>query len=117
MSEITVARIYDDNAGGYRVLLDRLWPRGISKEDADLDLWAKDVAPSDDLRTWFHNGGDYSEFSKRYRAELKDNEEFDDFAATLAEQKNIVLLTASKDPERSHLSVMKQMLSKRDKKN
>lgn len=117
MSEITVARIYDDNEGGYRVLLDRLWPRGISKEDADLDLWAKDVAPSDDLRTWFHNGGDYSEFSKRYRAELKDSDAYEDFSATLAEQKNIVLLTASKDPERSHLSVMKKILSSRGTKS
>lgn len=116
MSEISVARIYDD-ADGYRVLLDRIWPRGVSKEDADLDLWAKDVAPSDDLRTWFHNGGDYDEFAKRYRAELKDSDAYEDFSATLAEQKNVVLLTASKYPERSHLSVMKQMLSKRDKKN
>lgn len=117
MSEITIARIYDDNAGGYRVLLDRLWPRGISKEDAGLDLWAKDVAPSDDLRRWFHNGGDYREFAKRYRAELKDSDAYEDFAATLTEQENIVLLTASKDPEHSHLSVMKQMLSERSKKN
>lgn len=116
MSEITVARIYDD-ADGYRVLLDRIWPRGVSKEDADLDLWAKDIAPSDDLRKWFHNGGDYDEFAKRYRAELKDSDAYADFAATLAEQKNIVLLTASKDPKHSHLSVMKQMLSERSKNN
>jgi uncharacterized protein YeaO (DUF488 family) len=72
----TIKRIYDraEKSDGIRVLVDRLWPRGIKKVDAHLKLWMKEVAPSPKLRTWFyHNAKRFDEFGKRYRAELQDN--------------------------------------------
>lgn len=71
-----VKRIYaaPEKSDGYRVLVDRLWPRGLSKEKAHLDLWLKEIAPSDELRKWFaHDPKRWPEFQKRYRAELKNN--------------------------------------------
>jgi uncharacterized protein YeaO (DUF488 family) len=71
---IRVKRIYEapDDADGFRVLVDRLWPRGIRKQDADIDLWLRDIAPSADLRRWFrHDPTKWSEFCRRYAGELK----------------------------------------------
>ena len=66
--EMTVRRVYDDEQMGYRVLVDRLWPRGISKADAALDGWLKDVAPTTELRCWYgHDPGRFEEFARRYR--------------------------------------------------
>jgi len=76
--DIAVKRVYaaPENADGQRVLVDRVWPRGISKEHAALALWLKDVAPSDALRKWFgHEPARWAEFQERYRAELDGNEE------------------------------------------
>ncbi|QKC97901.1 DUF488 domain-containing protein [Mesorhizobium sp. NZP2298] len=76
--DIAVKRIYEapDKADGQRVLVDRIWPRGVSKEHAALALWLKEIAPSDDLRKWFgHKPELWKEFQKRYRAELDENEE------------------------------------------
>ncbi|SDJ82834.1 Uncharacterized conserved protein YeaO, DUF488 family [Cryobacterium psychrotolerans] len=72
---IALKRIYDDPADddGCRVLVDRLWPRGVSTERARLDAWLKEIAPSTELRRWFHNGGGFDEFALRYRAELDGN--------------------------------------------
>ena len=73
-----VKRVYEPPApdDGQRVLVDRVWPRGVSKEDAALALWLKGIAPSDDLRKWFgHEPARWAEFQKRYRAELDGNEE------------------------------------------
>ncbi|MBZ9808955.1 DUF488 domain-containing protein [Mesorhizobium sp. BR1-1-9] len=81
--EIAVRRVYEAPApdDGQRVLVDRVWPRGVSKEHAALALWLKDVAPSDELRKWFgHEPARWAEFQKRYRAELDRNE---DAVATL----------------------------------
>ena len=78
MPKPAVKRIYEPAAesDGQRVLVDRLWPRGISKDEARLDLWIRDIAPSDDLRHWFdHEPERWAEFQKRYRAELKDKGE------------------------------------------
>lgn len=72
-SDVLVKRIYEpvDKADGARILVDRLWPRGVSKEEADLAAWLKDIAPSTALREWFHHDAPlWSEFQKRYRAEL-----------------------------------------------
>ena len=76
--DLTVKRIYEPPApdDGQRVLVDRIWPRGISKEDAALTLWLKEIAPSDELRKWFgHQAARWAEFQKRYRAELDGNGE------------------------------------------
>ncbi|MBW8909963.1 MAG: DUF488 domain-containing protein [Mesorhizobium sp.] len=76
--DIAVKRIYEapDKTDGQRVLVDRIWPRGVRKEDAALTLWLKEIAPSDELRKWFgHEPARWVEFQKRYRAELERNEE------------------------------------------
>lgn len=76
--EVAVKRVYEApaKADGQRVLVDRLWPRGVSKKDAELTLWLKEIAPSDELRKWFgHDPERWAEFQKRYRAELDANEE------------------------------------------
>ena len=84
MTEIRLMRAYDPptDADGYRVLVDRLWPRGVAKAKLKLDDWAKDVAPSTELRQWFgHQVPKWPEFERRYRAELADNPVFDDLVA------------------------------------
>jgi uncharacterized protein YeaO (DUF488 family) len=76
--EVAVKRVYEthDKADGQRVLVDRIWPRGVSKKDAELALWLKEIAPSDELRKWFgHEPERWAEFQKRYRAELDANGE------------------------------------------
>ena len=76
--DIAVKRVYQpaERSDGQRVLVDRLWPRGVSKAEAKLDLWLKDIAPSDELRKWFgHDPERWEEFQKRYREELKDKGE------------------------------------------
>lgn len=76
--DIAIKRVYEPKADddGRRILVDRLWPRGLSKEKAHVDLWLKDVAPSSDLRKWFgHDAEKWSEFQRRYRAELDSNDE------------------------------------------
>jgi len=116
---IRTKRIYDDPSrnDGMRILIDRLWPRGVSKDDAGVDLWAKDVAPSNELRTWFHAGDDrWEEFVRRYRAELKDNmsavDELID-AIHKDRRKSVTLLTAARDERRSHAVVLKAWLEER----
>ena len=78
MNTIKIKRIYEDPSenDGYRILIDRVWPRGVSKEDAKLDDWKKDIAPSNELRKWFdHDPDKFGEFAKRYRKELEDKKE------------------------------------------
>jgi uncharacterized protein YeaO (DUF488 family) len=113
-----VKRVYDEPSpqDGVRVLVDRLWPRGISKERAQLDEWAKDAAPSDGLRRWFHaapvDGRD--EFAERYAAELAGPEQqqrLEELRAQAAEQ-IVTLVTAAKDLEHSHISVLLEHLER-----
>ncbi|MET9217725.1 DUF488 family protein [Streptomyces sp. NPDC003300] len=106
-----VRRIYDDvDAGdGLRVLVDRLWPRGVSKERAAVDDWCKVLTPSAELRTWYHAHPDrYADFARRYRAELAGPEQVP-ATQRLREQAragSVTLLTAVKDPEHSHVPVL-----------
>jgi uncharacterized protein YeaO (DUF488 family) len=100
---------------GFRVLVERLWPRGVSKERAALDLWLKDVAPSPDLRKWFsHDPARWEEFQARYAAELKDAGE----AVRLLNQKGregtVTLVYASHDEEHNGALVLKRYLEGRD---
>jgi uncharacterized protein YeaO (DUF488 family) len=111
---IQVKRIYDPPAksDGYRVLVDRLWPRGMKKEAADIDEWAKDLAPSTDLRKWFgHEPRLWSDFEKRYMDELKANDAVKTFAKTHAGENTITLLFAAKDEEHNHAIVLKKYLA------
>ena len=97
---------------GYRVLADRLWPRGLSKEHADWDRWAKEVAPSAELRTWWrHDEARRAEFAARYRAELDGNPVLDELRAAAIERGALTLLTATHDPAASHLPVLRDVLA------
>lgn len=119
MEQVEVVRVYEDpgrGSGEYRVLVDRLWPRGLKKEALDHDVWAKDVAPSTELRRWYgHLPERFAEFSRRYRAELTEPAA----AATLARLgevsggKKLVLLTATRDVEHSGAVVLQAVLTGR----
>ena len=95
---IILKRVYDPqtDTDGFRVLADRLWPRGIKKEALALDLWAKEIAPSTALRQRYHQDGDFEAFKKDYTEELAHNEAFTSFCSELKKHKKITLLTASK---------------------
>ncbi|MFC8918557.1 DUF488 domain-containing protein [Streptomyces sp. NPDC047821] len=114
---LTIRRIYEP-AGpgdGVRVLVDRLWPRGLAKADAHVDEWPKSLTPSTELRRWYHaaEGDAYEEFRRRYEAELAAPEAAEalDRLRELARKGPLTLLTASKDPERSHAAVLVELLT------
>ncbi|MDH4282400.1 MAG: DUF488 family protein [Myxococcales bacterium] len=112
---IHVKRVYDpiEPGDGLRVLVDRLWPRGLSTESAAIDLWAKDLAPSTELRSWFHSDdGSWRDFRRRYQRELAANQ-----AATANLQKRIgrkkaTFLFAVMDEERNHAILLKAFLER-----
>ncbi len=114
---VTVRRIYDAGAAeGYRVLVDRLWPRGVKKTPDLFDEWAKDAAPSPELRRWYgHDPNKYAEFARRYRAELR-LPPATGAVATLAERaarEPLTLLTATKDVEHSGAQVLAEAIDAR----
>ena len=116
---VRVRRIYDapEPGDGKRVLVDRLWPRGISKERAELFEWCKDVAPSPQLRQWYgHDPEKFDEFVKRYRAELDDQEHVEalDSLRKLAHGGTVTLLTASKRDDISEATVLQLVLTRAD---
>lgn len=111
--KVQIKRAYDDPAegDGYRVLVDRLWPRGIKKEVLAVDEWCKDVAPSTELRTWFDHGpAKFDEFSQRYQAELSESSAGQELLARAAEAGRLTLVYAAKDPEINHAKVLKGYL-------
>lgn len=113
--KIHIARIYDeaDNTG-FRVLVDRLWPRGVSREKAQLDVWAKDIAPSPELRQWFdHKSERFSEFSVRYMHELDGNPALPEFIKSITGQPQVTLLYAAKDPQVNHAVVLQKYLEQK----
>ena len=99
---IQIKRIYDpvDEEDGYRILIDRLWPRGFSKEKACIDLWMKEVAPSSSLRKWYHHEIDnWEEFANRYKEELTEKRMLlMDLMNLEKEHKKVTLLFSAKDP-------------------
>lgn len=112
---VNVKRIYQPAAetDGYRVLVDRLWPRGISKDKAALDLWLKDVAPSPELRTWFnHDPERYAEFAARYESELSSNPAVDSLLGLIKKNETVTLLYAAHDPDHNHANVLLDFLSR-----
>lgn len=120
--KIRVERVYDDpegKTGGFRVLVDRLWPRGEAKAKFHYDLWAKDITPSTDLREWYHADKDnrWEEFKTRYLAELKANPDTHDLVRTLENHPDIVLLTAVRDVEHSHVPVLEDFLKEQFSKS
>lgn len=109
---LQLKRIYEapSPTDGKRVLVDRLWPRGISKDRANLDLWLKDIAPSTELRKWFdHDPAKWSAFQVRYRAELAENPVVDQLRS-LCKQGQVTLLFAAKDVDHNEAVVIRQFL-------
>jgi uncharacterized protein YeaO (DUF488 family) len=119
-AEIRVRRAYDppSAADGARVLVDRIWPRGLRKADAKLDEWAKDLAPSTGLRTWYgHDPAKFSEFRRRYIAELDASGPRTKLAEVhaLAAGRPVTLLTATRDVDISQAAVLAELLRAEDK--
>ncbi len=111
---VTLKRAYDPPAGtdGERILVDRLWPRGLTKGDARIDRWLKDVAPSAELRRWFgHDPDKWPEFERRYRAELKDNPALSELRA-LVRQRDVTLVYGAKDQSHNQAVVLKHILDR-----
>ena len=116
-SGIRIKRVYDaaDPADGYRVLIDRLWPRGVSREKAHLDEWARDLAPSDELRRWFgHDPERFEEFRRRYEEELRGA------ALHLAQLRDrarrgpLTIVFGARDVAHSNAAVLAELLGARD---
>jgi uncharacterized protein YeaO (DUF488 family) len=117
-SQVQVRRAYDlpEDDEGQRVLVDRIWPRGLSKERAHLDEWCKQVAPSTDLRKWYaHDPDKFAEFGRRYRAELEDPERAAalDHLRDLAGRGRLTLLTAARRSDISEATVLAELLNER----
>jgi uncharacterized protein YeaO (DUF488 family) len=116
MTNIKVRRAYESRApdDGTRVLVDRMWPRGLTKAKADLDEWCKQIAPSTQLRRWYHHDPTrYAEFARRYKTELKEPERADALTHLhkLAQTQTLTLLTASKQSEISEAAVLAELLT------
>lgn len=113
--DIEIKRVYDpaDKNDGTRVLVDRLWPRGLSRADAKLDAWVKDIAPSAELRKWFgHDPERWAEFVPLYEAELRANKEAVRTLLELAGKKRLTLLYAAHDGDHNNAVVLSGFLKK-----
>ena len=114
---VSIGRVYDepDPSDGTRVLVDRIWPRGLTKARAALDQWCKDVAPSGELRKWYgHDPGRFEEFSRRYRLELQERKQAGALAhlRELAKDGRLTPLTATSRPEISEAAVLAALLER-----
>ncbi len=113
---VQVQRIYDERRddGSARVLVDRLWPRGVSKERAGVDHWLKEVAPSHELRRWFdHDAAKWDEFKGRYFAELDANPEAVEALLTLTQAGDVTLLFGAKESEYNNAMALQEYLSQK----
>ena len=114
MARIGIRRVYEppEPADGLRVLVDRLWPRGLSKNAAAVDLWLKAVAPSDKLRKWFNHDPDrWDDFLKRYRRELEGQTESLEELKRLVRKQTVTLLYAAKDEKHNNAVALRELLS------
>lgn len=113
MEAITIKRIYEDASekDGYRILVDRIWPRGISRQRARLDEWNKTIAPSTELRKWFgHQAERFEAFTKRYQQELLLQTEELERVRKIAKSRRVTLLYAAKDARINHAVVLRNVL-------
>ncbi|MFC6323914.1 DUF488 domain-containing protein [Companilactobacillus baiquanensis] len=120
MHELLMRRIYDKELPeGYRILIDRVWPRGMSKVRANLDIWAKEIAPTAELRKWFnHDPEKFGEFKEKYLAELNANENTDKFIENVKialKDQDVLILYGAKDQENNNAKVLIQFLKKKIK--
>jgi uncharacterized protein YeaO (DUF488 family) len=110
---IQLKRVYEKRSrnDGVRILVDRLWPRGLSKEKAEVNLWLKEVAPSNELRKWFgHDPDKWKEFQVRYRKELRKNMEALELLQQKCQGHTVTLLYGARDEEHNEAQVLKRML-------
>ena len=120
MGKLQWKRVYDapEESDGYRILIDRLWPRGMKKEAAELSDWAKDIAPSTDLRKKYHHREiSYEDFAAAYDKELSDNANLPTFAKEIKDHLrdgNVTLLYAGKDPDKSQIPTLKNHINKHE---
>ena len=113
MANIRIKRAYEepDREDGTRILVDRLWPRGLTKEKAKVDLWLKDVAPSTELRKWFaHDPGKWAEFQSRYLEELKRNKEQLSLLRQEAAKGTVTLVFGAKDQQHNEAVILQRLL-------
>lgn len=112
---IQIKRVYHEpsESDGYRILIDRIWPRGVSEEDAKLDEWNKDLAPSTELRKWFdHDSDKFEDFTQKYKKELEHNVENLTNLLDKAKDKTLTLLYGARDTEHNQAVVLKEVLDK-----
>lgn len=122
VSPIEIRRLYQpaEASEGYRVFIDRLWPRGVSKDDFPFDVWCKGLAPSPDLRKWFgHKAKNWAEFCDRYRTELHTPAQQHRIHELLhqAQSKRIILLYGAKDPDHNHAVILARELKQAQHKS
>lgn len=112
---INIKRAYEPASpdDGFRIYIDRLWPRGLSRETFHYDWWDKEIAPSTELRKWFHANPqtEWSEFEKRYRQELLSNSAFANLQATISDRSKVTLLYSSHDEVHNNAVVLRDLLS------
>ncbi|MFQ5952147.1 MAG: DUF488 domain-containing protein [Candidatus Omnitrophota bacterium] len=112
---LKIKRVYEkpEKSDGLRILVDRLWPRGVGKKEAKIDHWMKEIAPSSNLRKWFaHKDERWPEFKRRYFKELKDKNEPLKQLKDSGKNKNVTLLYGAKDTERNNAKVLLEFISK-----
>jgi uncharacterized protein YeaO (DUF488 family) len=111
--DVRTKRVYEpaDRADGYRVLIDHVWPRGVSRERAQLDQWARELAPSDELRKWFdHVPERFEEFRARYRRELFGHPELIDQLRDRAKKSRVTIVYAARDEEHNNAAVLAELV-------
>ena len=116
MHEIKLKRVYEpiEKGDGFRILIDCLWPRGISKEKGHADLWLKEIAPSAALRKWFnHEPGKWKEFVEKYREELEQSEAANEIIKLIKKHKSMTLLYAASNTQQNNAIVLQDFLQKR----
>lgn len=112
--EVRLKRVYDPPAkeDGTRILVDRLWPRGLTKQKANVHIWLKQIAPSTELRKWFHHDPErWKEFKKRYHHELQDKEEQIDLLKKQLEKGTVTLVYGAKDEQHNEAVILKKLLN------
>lgn len=112
---VQIKRVYEEvgDGDGYRILVDRLWPRGISKDKAQIGEWLKEVGPSDELRKWFdHDPAKFSEFKKRYERELAENPAFKHLREAVSEHPEVTLVYSARDELHNQAVVLQAFLAK-----
>ena len=114
---IRVKRVYEEysKSDGFRMLVDRLWPRGLTKEAAHVDLWMKEIAPSNELRKWYHQDmSQWALFRKKYLTELQHSASLAEFKSACAQHEVVTLLYGSKDADHNHAQILLDILKNPD---